>query len=108
MSFAVKGGRLSSISAVVASRKVTIVNPQGLHARPADKFARLANRFVASVVVIKDEQRANGKSILDILMLAAECGSQLTIEASGGDAEEAVDALVFLLESKVSADETAV
>ena len=99
---------MSSMSEVVASRKVTIVNPQGLHARPADKFARLANRFTAKVAVIKDEQRANGKSILDILMLAAEYGSQLTIEASGGDAEEAVDALAFLLESRVPADEAAV
>ncbi|MCY2986516.1 MAG: HPr family phosphocarrier protein [Planctomycetota bacterium] len=92
----------------MASRTVTIVNPQGLHARPADAFVRLAHRFVASVAVIKDEQRANGKSILDILMLAAEFGSQLTIEASGGDAEEAVDALALLLESRVPAEEAAV
>ena len=87
---------------------MTVVNPQGLHARPADRFARLANRFTAKVAVLKDEQRANGKSILDILMLAAECGSQLTIEASGGDADEAVDALAILLESEVPADEAAV
>jgi phosphocarrier protein HPr len=99
---------LDSVSEVVASRKVRIVNPQGLHARPADKFVRLANRFVAKVAVIKDEQRANGKSILEILMLAAEYGSQLTIEASGGDADEAVDALALLLEGKVPADEAAI
>ena len=99
---------MSSMSEVVASRKVTIVNPQGLHARPADKFVRLAHRFAASVAVIKDEQRANGKSILDILMLAAEFGSQLTIEASGGDAEEAVNALALLLESTVPMDEAVV
>ena len=91
------------MSDVVASRQVTIVNPQGLHARPADLFARLASRFAAKIEVVKDGQRANGKSILDILMLAAVCGSRLTIEARGGDAEEAVDALALLL-SRLPAD----
>jgi phosphotransferase system HPr (HPr) family protein len=86
------------MSQAVASREVTILNPQGLHARPADLFARLASRFGARIWLIKDEQRANGKSILDILMLAAEYGSRLTIEASGGDAEEAVEVLAGVLE----------
>jgi phosphocarrier protein HPr len=97
---------LNSISEVVASRQVTIINPQGLHARPADLFARLANRFAAKIEVIKDGQRANGKSILDILMLAAVHGSRLTIEANGGDAQEAVDALVGLLEHGAAAEST--
>ena len=86
------------MSEVVASRQITVVNPQGLHARPADLCARLASRFVATIWIVKDDQRANGKSILDILMLAAEYGSRLTIEASGGDAEEAVEVLAGVLE----------
>ena len=88
-----------------ASREVTVLNPQGLHARAADLFARLPSRFVAQVWLIKDEQRANGKSILDILMLAAVEGSHLTIEADGGDAVEAVDALAGLLEREVPVEQ---
>lgn len=91
----------------IASRQVTIVNPQGLHARPADLFARLANRYIARIEVVKDEQRANGKSILEILMLAAVQGSILKIEASGGDASEAVEALAQLLELGPAAEHSA-
>lgn len=101
-------GCLNSMSVVVASRQVMVVNPQGLHARPADKFARMASGFVAKIDVIKDGQRANGKSILDILMLAAEYGSHLTIEASGRDAEQAVDTLALLLESLPPAEEAVI
>jgi len=53
----------------VASKQVSIVNPNGLHARPACLFARLASRFVAQVAIIKDGTRVDGKSVLDLLML---------------------------------------
>jgi phosphocarrier protein len=82
----------------VAIREVVVSNPQGLHARPADLFSRLARRFESDIEVLKDGQRANGKSILDMLMLAAEQGVRLTISAQGGDAEAAVEALVRLIE----------
>jgi phosphotransferase system HPr (HPr) family protein len=86
---------------------VTVSNAQGLHARPADLFARLANRFDAKVELIKDGQRADGKSILEILSLAATRGSLLTIEARGVDAWEAVEALARLIEKEVPAAEPA-
>jgi phosphotransferase system HPr (HPr) family protein len=82
----------------VAIREVVVTNPQGLHARPADLFSRLAKGFESKIEVLKDGQRADGKSILDMLMLAAVQGVRLTIMAQGGDAEEAVEALVRLIE----------
>jgi phosphotransferase system HPr (HPr) family protein len=82
----------------VASKQVSIVNPNGLHARPACLFARLASRFVAQVAIIKDGTRVDGKSVLDLLMLGAVHGTQLTIEARGSDAGDAIMALAQLLE----------
>ena len=82
----------------VASRDVVIANPQGLHARPADLFSRLASRFDSAVEVVKDKQRVDGKSILDVLMLAAVQGTTLTIVATGADASEAVEALARMVE----------
>ncbi len=82
----------------VVSRKVTVGNPQGLHARPADLFARLAKRFDSTIEVIKDGKRVDGKSILDVLTLGAGKGTPLTITASGNDAHEAVEALGRLVE----------
>jgi len=77
---------------------VVIANPQGLHARPADLFSRLASRFDSAVEVVKDGQRVDGKSILDVLMLAAVQGTTLTIVATGADASEAVEALARMVE----------
>ncbi len=74
-------------------RTVEIVNRLGLHARPAAAFVKLAGRFKAEVLVEKDGLEVNGKSIMGVLMLAAEHGSRLRIQASGSDAEEAVEAL---------------
>ncbi len=80
-------------------KRVTIVNPQGLHARPADLFVRLAQRFQADIQVTKDNQFVDGKSILSILTLAAGQGTELTIGATGTDADEALAALAELVES---------
>ena len=82
-----------------ASKRVTVVNPQGIHARPADLFARLANRFQADVEIIKERERFDGKSILQILGLAAGQGTELLIEARGPDADAAIHALADLVES---------
>jgi phosphocarrier protein len=81
-----------------ASRQVVITNPQGLHARPADLFVRLANTYRSTIEIVKDRQRVDGKSIMNLLMLAAEQGSALELIASGPDAEQALDALVRLIE----------
>ncbi len=81
----------------VARRQVEITNALGLHARPADKFVRIASRYQADIRVVVDGEARNGKSILDLMTLAAECGTYLELEASGPDAEAAVEALVELV-----------
>lgn len=80
------------------STTVTIRNPLGLHARAANRFVRLANIYKSEITISKGSQRVNGKSILGILTLAAECNSQITIEAAGEDAKEAVATLAKLVE----------
>ena len=88
------------------SRKVVITNPQGLHARPADLFSRMAGRYQARIGVIKENHRVDGKSILDLLTLAAEEGTELTIEASGRDADAALEALTRLVVANFQEDVT--
>ncbi len=78
-------------------REVRIVNRAGMHARPAAEFVRLAGSFVAEITVSKDGLEVNGKSIMGVLMLAAEQGSTLRLVAEGKDAPEALDALADLV-----------
>ena len=84
---------------VFVEKRVKLVNPQGLHMRPADMFVRVANRFSAKVQIAKDNQFVDGKSILSILTLAASQGTELVIEARGPDAQDAAEALAELVES---------
>lgn len=77
-----------------ATQQVVVVNPNGMHARPASMFVKLAAQFESQIAVTKHAQRVDGKSILDILTLAADTGCHLTIEARGRDAAEAVETLV--------------
>ena len=81
----------------VIERAAQIVNPLGLHARPAAAFVKIANRFTASVEVRRDELKVNGKSIMGVMMLAAEQGSTLHIRTDGADVEAAMDALCELV-----------
>lgn len=81
----------------IARRRVQIVNAHGLHLRPATKFVRLANSFQSEVWVDHQGSRVNGKSVLDMTMLAAECGTWIDMEASGPDAGQAIDALADLV-----------
>jgi len=83
----------------VIERQATIVNQEGLHARPAARIVRLASAFESEIELAKDGLDVNGKSIMGVMMLAAECGSSITIRANGPDAEQAVEALVELVES---------
>ena len=78
-------------------RAAQIVNPLGLHARPAAEFVKTASRFSASVEVRRDELKVNGKSIMGVMMLAAEQGSTLHIRTEGADAEAAMTALCALV-----------
>lgn len=70
-----------------------VTNPQGLHLRPADAFVRLAQQYPCQVELVKDGERVNGKSVISLLMLGAECGSVIVIETQGPDAELALQAL---------------
>jgi phosphocarrier protein HPr len=79
-------------------RSVRIVNKLGMHARPAAEFVKLAGRFRAEIKVEKNGLEVDGKSIMGVLMLAAEQGSHLIIRAAGADAEEALVALAELVD----------
>ena len=81
------------------SRTVTIVNMRGLHARAAAKFVTLAERYGASVEVLRDGQSVSARSIMGLMMLGAGQGSQLELQADGWDAKEALDALASLVEA---------
>jgi phosphotransferase system HPr (HPr) family protein len=87
-------------------KTVVISNPQGLHARPAELLVRLAMQFESDVEVIRDGQRVDAKSILNVLTLGAGQGTEITLQAQGTDAQEAVEALVRLIESEFATDET--
>jgi phosphocarrier protein len=78
-------------------REAKIVNQLGLHARPAAKIVKLASEFKADIEIVKDGTPVNGKSIMGVMMLAAECGSAIVFRASGPDEANAVDALVELV-----------
>jgi len=79
------------------SAEVIIPNKYGLHARPAAEFVKLANKFASEVTVRKDEVEVSGKSIMGVMMLAAEHGSTIVICARGDDSEAAVEALRTLV-----------
>ena len=90
----------------VAERTVVINNPQGLHARPAEMFARLALKFDSEIEVIRESLRVDAKSILHVLTLGAAQGTELVLHARGADAEQALDALAQLVNSDFANDET--
>src|SRR5881409_880851 len=95
--WAPRGGRPRGGAVAVIERAAKIVNPLGMHARPAAEFVKVANRFKAAVEVRKDDLAVNGKSIMGVMMLAAECGSSLIIKTDGEDAEAAMEALLALV-----------
>lgn len=79
--------------------EVRIVNPLGLHARPATAFVDVASTFASAITVTKDDTSVDGKSIMQLMLLAASHGSQLKICASGKDASQACAALKTLVDS---------
>ncbi|HEU4989706.1 MAG TPA: HPr family phosphocarrier protein [Gemmatimonadaceae bacterium] len=78
-------------------RTVTIVNKVGLHARPAAQIVKLASGFRSEITLSRDGLEVNGKSIMGVMMLAAECGAQLLVRADGPDADQALDAIAQLV-----------
>ena len=85
-------------------REIVVKNKSGLHARPAAIFVQIANKYDSEITIIKEDQEVNGKSIMGILMLAAEKGSKITIIADGDDAEEAVGELSEVLLHDIEPD----
>jgi phosphocarrier protein HPr len=84
----------------MVERTVQIVNKNGLHARPAAEIVKIAAKFQSEITLVKDGTEVNGKSIMGVMMLAAECGSSLVLRANGADADQAVDALTTLIVNK--------
>jgi phosphocarrier protein len=81
----------------VIERPATIVNSLGMHARPAAQVVRLAATFASSIELEHEGQVVNGKSIMGVMTLAAECGAVVQIRAEGADADAAVAALIQLI-----------
>jgi phosphocarrier protein len=81
----------------MAERTVRIVNKLGIHARPAAEIVKTASKFASSITIVRDDLEVNGKSIMGVMMLAAECGSTIDIKAEGADADKALDALDTLI-----------
>ncbi len=78
-------------------RESQIVNQLGLHARPAAQIVKTASVFKSDIEIVKDGMAVNGKSIMGVMMLAAECGSMITLRANGEDEAAAVEALATLV-----------
>ena len=81
-------------------RTVLIENKNGLHARPAAEIVKLAAKYQAEITIVKDDLDVNGKSIMGVMMLAAEHGSSITLRAEGPDADQALDALANLVHNR--------
>ena len=90
---------------MLVRRRIKIRNPQGLHARPASIFVKIANKYECSVIAKKGKTKVNGKSIMGLMMLAANEGAVITIEAQGTDADKAVHELERFLTKTDEADE---
>jgi phosphocarrier protein len=82
---------------MMVERSVQIVNKNGLHARPAAEVVKAASKFKSEITIVRDDLEVNGKSIMGVMMLAAEFGATLTIRANGPDAQQAVDAIAELI-----------
>ena len=81
-------------------QSVQILNKNGLHARPAAEMVKAAAKFKSDITISREDIEVNGKSIMGVMMLAAECGSSILVRASGPDAQEAVSALASLVASR--------
>ncbi len=88
----------------MVEKEVVVKNKLGLHARPSALFVRKASKFKSDIKLIKDDVEVNGKSIMGLMMLAAEMGSKIIIRADGEDEEKALEALVTLFENKFDED----
>jgi phosphocarrier protein HPr len=81
-------------------REVKIVNKLGIHARPAAEIVKTAGKFKSNVIIVRDDLEVNAKSIMGVMMLAAENGATILLRATGDDAEAALDALTTVIANK--------
>jgi phosphocarrier protein len=88
----------------VIRRELVILNSRGLHARASAKLVECASRFDADIVVSRDGQSVGGRSIMGLMMLAASAGATILVEASGPEAQPAVDAITALIEARFYED----
>jgi phosphocarrier protein len=84
----------------IAQRELVVINKLGIHARPAALFVKLANRFSCNVLVDKDGEQVNGKSIMGLMMLAAGPGTKLLVTCEGEDCHQALDEIEALMQRK--------
>ena len=82
------------------SATAKITNKRGLHARASAKIVEAAARFQSEITILKDGQRVNARSIMGLMMLAANMGSEIGLEAEGPDAPEAMKAMLALIDAK--------
>ena len=85
---------------MMAEQSVQIRNKNGLHARPAAEIVKAASKFKSDITICREDIEVNGKSIMGVMMLAAEFGSTIHLRANGPDAQEAVSALATLVENR--------
>ncbi|MBA3466754.1 MAG: HPr family phosphocarrier protein [Gemmatimonadaceae bacterium] len=81
-------------------RQVKIVNKLGIHARPAAEIVKTAVKFKSSITIVRDDLEVNAKSIMGVMMLAAECGATITLRAEGVDADDALAAIAAVIAAK--------
>jgi phosphocarrier protein len=85
---------------MMAEQSVRILNKNGLHARPAAEIVKAASKFKSDITISREDIEVNGKSIMGVMMLAAECGAEITLRASGPDADDAIAAIASLVARK--------
>ncbi len=88
----------------MVTKELTVINDSGIHARPAALIVETATKFQCNVIFIKDGMRANAKSIMNIMLLAAEPGAVIRVETEGPDENEALEAIESLFNSKFKYD----
>jgi phosphocarrier protein len=81
-------------------REAKIVNKLGIHARPAAEIVKAAGKFKSNITIVRDDLEVNAKSIMGVMMLAAEHGATITLRATGDDADAALDALSTVIANK--------
>jgi phosphocarrier protein len=89
---------------MMLSKKMKIINRLGLHARAAAQLVKLANQFKSEITIEKDGESVNAKSIMGILMLAAVCGSDISVQIEGSDAEQAMTAIEQMVDDGFGED----